>query len=168
MKTFLQTFPVDCPDHLGRTPLMYASIGNRVKAVEMLLRQGASAPVKDGNGRTALLWAAYYGHFEVVRVLIKHDRSLVQLADPDGRTAIHWSTKHESTRCLDLLLRAADAEVINAQDGEQVTALHWAVLCQHQEHVQHLLKVRALHEIKNMSGVGSDACSGIGVQQCCV
>lgn len=152
MKTFLQTFPVDCPDHLGRTPLMYASIGNRVKAVEMLLRQGAAAAAKDGNGRTALLWAAYYGHFEVVRVLVKHERGLVELGDPDGRTAIHWASKHESTKCLDLLLRAAPPEVINAQDAERVTALHWAVLCQHQEHVQHLLKAGADARVVDAEG----------------
>jgi ankyrin repeat protein len=141
MKTFLQTFPVDCPDRLGRTPLMYASIGNRGKALEFLLRQGAIATTQDANGRTALLWAAYYGHAEIVRTLIRHDRGLVDLPDPDGRTALHWATKHESTKCLDLLLRAMVAETVNAQDQEQVTALHWAVLCQHPEHTSHLLKV---------------------------
>eukprot|EP00047_Mylnosiga_fluctuans_P022700 m.124605 g.124605 ORF g.124605 m.124605 type:complete len:1235 (-) comp9354_c0_seq1:147-3851(-) len=143
MKTFLQTFPVDCPDRLGRTPLMYASIGNRVKAVEMLLRQGAVAGMQDSNGRTSLLWAAYYGHFDILRALVKHDRSLVELADPDGRTCLHWSTKHETTKCLDLLLKVTGPDVVNAQDNEHVTALHWAVLCQHAEHTLHLLKAGA-------------------------
>ncbi len=122
---------------------MYASIGNRVKAVEFLLQKGATAVTKDLNGRTALLWAAYYGHVEVVRVLIRHDKSLVELADPDGRTCLHWSTKHENTKCMDMLLKVTSPEVINAHDSEQVTALHWAVLCQHPEHTLHLLKVRA-------------------------
>lgn len=152
MKTFLQTFSVDCPDRMGRTPLMYASIGNRVKAIEFLLKQNATAHTHDSNGRTSLLWAAYYGHVEVVRLLLKHDTSLVELPDPDGRTALHWSTKHESTKCLDLLLRVATPGIINAQDNEQVTALHWAVLCQHPEHTQHLIKVGADPRIVDMEG----------------
>jgi len=31
MKNFLQTIPVDAVDNWGRTPLMYASIGNKVR-----------------------------------------------------------------------------------------------------------------------------------------
>jgi len=65
LKNFLHTFPVDVPDRLGRTPLMYASIANKAKTVEALLKAGASARVMDHNGRGALLWAAYYGHNEV-------------------------------------------------------------------------------------------------------
>jgi hypothetical protein len=65
IKTLLQTFPVDVVDRQQRTPLMYASISNKVRSVELLLKLEANPRLQDGNGRTALLWAAYYGHSEV-------------------------------------------------------------------------------------------------------
>ena len=35
------------------------------QAVEMLLKQRCDLTIQDSNGRTALLWTAYYGHPEV-------------------------------------------------------------------------------------------------------
>ena len=97
IRSFLQTFDVDCADHMGRTPLMYAVIANKPKAAEVLLKQGANVMAPDVNGRTAILWCAYYGHHEIMRVLLKHDRTIVAAVDPGGRTALHWATKHDST-----------------------------------------------------------------------
>lgn len=40
MKTFFQTFDVDVIDNQGRTPVMYACTTNKVKSVELLVKQG--------------------------------------------------------------------------------------------------------------------------------
>lgn len=143
MKTFFQTFPVDCLDKVGRTPLLYASINNKVKSVELLIKQGAEPSTKDSTGRSALFFAAYYGHHDVLKVLLRTDRQLALDSDPEGRTAIHWSTKHQTTKCLDMLLKVCPPAIINVQDNEQVTALHWAVLCHNDEHVARLAKAGA-------------------------
>lgn len=102
---------------------MYASIGNKPKAIDFLLKQGASATAEDAHGRTALLWAAYYGHHDVIKALLKQDRTLVSKQDPDGRTALHWATKHDSTKCLDLLLKQVPPLILNKQDSEQVSTV---------------------------------------------
>ena len=38
------------------------------------------------NGRTALLWAAYFGHADSLRSLMKSPSTNPDIADPDGRT----------------------------------------------------------------------------------
>jgi len=37
----------------------------------------------------------------------------LQVPDFSGRTALHWSMKHSSTRCLDALLKTTSLAVIN-------------------------------------------------------
>ena len=38
------------------------------------------------NGRTALLWAAYHGHADSMRSLLKSPETSPDVSDPDGRT----------------------------------------------------------------------------------
>lgn len=143
MKTFLQTFPIDCTDNMGRTPLMYSCINNKPKAVEVLSKAGANLALVDSTGRSALFFAAYYGHHDVLKVLLKSDPILADARDPEGRTPLHWATKHASSKCLDVLLKVCTPEVIRVQDHESVTALHWAVLCRSDDHTAKLLKAGA-------------------------
>jgi ankyrin repeat protein len=97
---------------------------------------------------------------QVAKVLLKHDKTVIEMRDNEGRTCLHWSAKTETTKCLELLLKSAPPGLVNIQDHEcvccidvvlrrgsdrQVTALHWAVLCDHPEHIQKLLKVPPLH-----------------------
>eukprot|EP00730_Choanoeca_flexa_P002486 TRINITY_DN11067_c0_g1_i3.p1 TRINITY_DN11067_c0_g1~~TRINITY_DN11067_c0_g1_i3.p1 ORF type:complete len:1163 (+),score=245.02 TRINITY_DN11067_c0_g1_i3:231-3719(+) len=140
IKTLLQNFHVDVLDQLGRTPLMYACISNKSRAVELLLKAEANANLHDLNGRTSLLWAAYYGHVEVIRMLLRFDANLIGATDPDGRTAVHWACKQNSTKALDVLLKACPSSTLNAQDVDLVSALHWSVMCNHPEHIMKLMK----------------------------
>ncbi|XP_062517436.1 uncharacterized protein LOC134192702 [Corticium candelabrum] len=140
VKSLIATFGLECTDYMGRTPLMYSVIANKVKCCELLIKVGANYAAQDRNGRTALLWAAYYGHGEMARMLIAKDKSVVEIADPDGRTAVHWATKPESHKVLEILSRHCGSEIINCQDDEQTTALHWSVLCHHPEHTRVLLQ----------------------------
>eukprot|EP00041_Stephanoeca_diplocostata_P035225 m.1233155 g.1233155 ORF g.1233155 m.1233155 type:complete len:1363 (-) comp24662_c0_seq3:2940-7028(-) len=140
MKTFFQTFDVDVIDNQGRTPAMYACTTNKVKSVELLVKQGCDLHTQDHDGRTALLWASYYGHYDVTRFLLRTDPTLASHVGPDGRTAVHWAVKHPAPRCLDALLRASPPELLSLQDCEKQTALHWAVLCHNSEHIVRLLK----------------------------
>jgi kinesin family protein 3/17 len=140
VKTLIATYGLECTDVIGRTPLMYAVIGNKTKCCELLLRGGADPEAQDINGRTALLWAAYYGHVESAKLLLTKNKSLVDIADPEGRTALHWATKPESPKVIELLSQNCGSEIVNCQDDEQNTALHWSVLCQHPEHTRALLQ----------------------------
>ncbi|EDQ86185.1 uncharacterized protein MONBRDRAFT_28628 [Monosiga brevicollis MX1] len=152
IKALLQTLDVNSCDALGRTPLMYAAIANRVRSVELLLKSNADASARDNNGRTALLWAAYYGHAEVIRALLRANRELLGFMDPEGRSAIHWACKHPSTRSLDILLRVAPLELINHRDTELVTPLHWSIMCRHVEHLARLLRAGADSTVADAEG----------------
>jgi ankyrin repeat protein len=147
LRALASELPVDLPDALGRTPLMYAIIANRGRACKFLLKRGAAVNVADAHGHTALLWAACRGNRDALKVLLTRGADL-GLADTSGRTAIHWACKIRRTTCLEQLLRKSYKAAANHPDVEGQRPLHWAVLCGHHEHVALLLRQQA------------DACQG--------
>ena len=140
VKSLVPTHGVDSRDSLGRTPLMHSVIGGRARCALMLLRMGADIHMTDANGRTALLWSAYYGHLEVMRVLIKQDKRVLDFVDPDGRTALHWATKPDTPDCLRLVTKHCLKDLVTFQDKDDSNPLMWAVLCGHPVHLNVLLK----------------------------
>ena len=85
------------PDNNKRTPLMLAAldVGTEPGIMEALISHGADINAQNVNGYTALSEAAFCGHSETVRVLMKNG------ADPDipakeGWTALMWTIKHNS------------------------------------------------------------------------
>lgn len=143
---------VDSIDAEGRTPLMYAVIADKAKACKMLIKQaGANINARDDHGNTPLMWAACRGCREAMKELLRNGADLA-LADLDGRTALHWSTKLSRTDCLDYLLRVAFRTVLNTKDDEQLTALHWAAMCGHAAHVERLIRAQADPTIGDSQG----------------
>ena len=140
VKSLVPTYGVDCRDFSGRTPLMHTVIGGWHRCSGMLLKMGADSHTTDCNGRTALLWAAYYGHLEVMKVLLKYDKRVAEFVDPEGRTALHWATKPDNSDCLRLLTKYCPRELVTVQDKDDSNALMWAVLCGHPIHLNVLLK----------------------------
>ena len=140
VKSLVPTYGVDSRDFSGRTPLMHTVIGGWHRCTAMLLRMRADSHATDINGRTALLWAAYYGHLEVMKVLLKHDKRVAEFIDPEGRTALHWATKPDNSDCLRLLTKHCPKELVMVQDKDDSNALMWAVLCGHPVHLNVLLK----------------------------
>ena len=62
---------MDYRDLGGRTPLMYAVLGNQPKICEVLLGLGAAVNARDTSGLTPLLWATYHAESQVIRVLLR-------------------------------------------------------------------------------------------------
>ena len=71
MKDLALQYGVDYRDHGGRTPLMYAVLGNQPKMCEVLLKLKASINAKDATGYTPLLWATYQAKPDVMKVLLR-------------------------------------------------------------------------------------------------
>ena len=71
MKNLALQCGVDYRDSGGRTPLMYAVLGNQPKMCEVLLKLKASINARDLTGHTPLLWATYQSKPDVMRVLLK-------------------------------------------------------------------------------------------------
>lgn len=71
MKDLALQYGVDYRDHGGRTPLMYAVLGNQPKMCEVLLKLKASINAKDATGFTPLLWATYHANPNVMKILLR-------------------------------------------------------------------------------------------------
>ena len=56
---------------------------------------------------------------QVAKLLLKQDRSVVDIVDSDGRSCLHWSAKTETSKCLEVLLKVASEALVNCQDHEQ-------------------------------------------------
>lgn len=71
IKTLALRCGVDYRDSGGRTPLMYAVLGNQPKMCELLVKLKAEINAKDLAGLTPLLWATYQAKADIIRVLLK-------------------------------------------------------------------------------------------------
>lgn len=86
----LKSCPKSSQDkNIGLTALHIAAMLGNVKLVTLLLRYGADPSVKDNIGRTPFHYAVYYAsndsqHKQVAELLLKKDRSLLNIADVDG------------------------------------------------------------------------------------
>ena len=151
IRQLVQDYGVENLDSSGRTPLMYAVIGNKGKACKVLVKCSADINARDDLGNTPLVWAACRGASASLKELLKMGAD-VSATDNEGRTAMHWATKLKRTDCLDLILRCAYRVVVNKKDEEQLTALHWATMCDHSAHANCLLKAQADPTVGDGSG----------------
>ena len=60
---------------------------------DRLLAKGANPNVKNKLGGTALMWAASYGHDELVQLLLAKGAD-ARIKDVDGVTAGGWAAKN--------------------------------------------------------------------------
>ena len=122
-----------------KTPLICAAESGQFRAVEFLLKskQKASPSGTDDTGRTALHWAAYNGHEDVVELLSQKRRSLAKV-DAVGRTALHLSVMQTQFAVVEPLLRkGADP---NSRCATGLTALHYACMADSMELAMLLLQ----------------------------
>jgi ankyrin repeat protein len=64
-----------------------ARLGN-AKIIEALLLEGIDVNVKDKDGWTALMWAAYKCHYDVVDLLLKNGAD-INRRNENGKTVFH-------------------------------------------------------------------------------
>eukprot|EP00051_Salpingoeca_urceolata_P014469 m.184198 g.184198 ORF g.184198 m.184198 type:complete len:1198 (-) comp18095_c0_seq2:232-3825(-) len=151
VKQHLEECGPDQLDGSGRTPLMYSVIGNRGKICRLLLKSGADVNARDDNGNTPLIWAACRGCRDAIRVLLRSGAD-IDCVDLELRSSIHWATKLSRPDCLELLLKHSFKALVNKHDAEQLTALHWAVMCDHPQHAFMLLQAQA--DVREPDGEG--------------
>ncbi len=71
----------------GRTPLMVACVGGNIYAVDYLLLCGAQVNSLDCRNRTPLHLAAWYGHEDIVQLLLEHGAKFNAVASFPWQTA---------------------------------------------------------------------------------
>mmetsp|Transcript_32134 Transcript_32134/g.44559 ORF Transcript_32134/g.44559 Transcript_32134/m.44559 type:complete len:282 (-) Transcript_32134:258-1103(-) len=93
-----------------------------VKEVEALLQQGTEINFVDGDGRSALYWAADSGKLDLVQALLKHGAD-PQIQDEEGMTALHCAAvcEHEQI-CRALVADGANPD-LEDKNGESAREL---------------------------------------------
>lgn len=112
--------------------------------VEEAIMNGANVNASGNDGRTALMWATYYGHVQTAEVLLQHGAD-VNAKDKDGLTALIWVALSGHTKghiiTVEVLLK--HGANINAKTYTGRTALWWAAYNGHTQIAKLLRKYGA-------------------------
>jgi hypothetical protein len=110
-KTLLEAgTKIDTQDLDGRTALMYASTGNDIPTITLLLKNKANVNLVDGEEHwTALMFAAAEGHQEVVELLLNNE-SDITLVDIDGESAELFARNNGHIEVADFLKAYAEKQ----------------------------------------------------------
>ncbi len=122
-----------------------------IKAIKQHLATGKDVNAKDDlYGDTPLLWAAGFGHKEVVKMLITKGAD-VNVKAQGGWTPLHYAAGGNDKETVELLIaKGAGVNTKNARD--QITPLHWAAWRGHKEVTELLITKGAGVNTKNKSG----------------
>ena len=72
---------------LGQSVIFSAAYMGFLEGVRLLINHGAKIDVQDNKGWTALMIAAYEGHYNVVEYLVNKARADINLRDRNGKRA---------------------------------------------------------------------------------
>lgn len=115
---------VDVKNIHGETPLLKLLRSDRFSAqnVDCLLLNGADPKVADSRGETALHYAVFRGHTEVIDSLIKHGAD-VNAQTESGYTPLHNAVFQKNPKATFLLLRAG-ADITLVDQNEKTALRH--------------------------------------------
>uniref|UniRef100_A0A0G4I7V9 Uncharacterized protein n=1 Tax=Chromera velia CCMP2878 TaxID=1169474 RepID=A0A0G4I7V9_9ALVE len=84
---------IDAQNHFGKSPLFCTCMGDgNPEMTELLLSRGGNINVRDAEGKTALMEAAYFGAEKTAAVLVRHaTASDLNVTDKRGYTALHYT-----------------------------------------------------------------------------
>ena len=126
-----------------------AAFNGKSAIVGKALKEGINPNLKDPNGRTALMLAAFNGHQQVAKLLI--EAGAQDSADNNGRTALMFASTGPYPGTVKLLLQSGSK--VNRIDGhEGWTALMFAASEGQIDVVKLLIKHGAKITIKDTDG----------------
>ncbi|RWS09333.1 ankyrin repeat and SAM domain-containing protein 3-like protein, partial [Dinothrombium tinctorium] len=88
-----------------------ASVGD-LRLVQQLLRASNCNPnLTNTSGWTSLMYAAHYGHYNVIRMLIDHNADVNLQEWVNGKTALMLAASNGHTRCVEVLINHGRANI---------------------------------------------------------
>ncbi len=93
--------------------------------VEKLLDTGADINVQDGEGRTLLMDACFYGREDLVKLALDR-KANINLEDKEGKTAFMYAEESQNKKILKMMeeARASEMKVHNMQFYSMIMKLH--------------------------------------------
>lgn len=122
--------------------LAAASIGD-LGLVHRLLQQGANVDLQNESGWTPLMYAAHYGHYNVVKMLIDYGANVNITEKIQGRTPLMLAASCGHTRCIEVLITLGAAD-IDMTDTQGHNAAYYAIHSGHGRNkiIAKLLKIQ--------------------------
>ncbi|MEQ1694014.1 MAG: ankyrin repeat domain-containing protein, partial [Gemmatimonas sp.] len=112
--------------HAPVAPVADAAMRADIAAVRALLRSGADVNAAQGDGMTALHWAAHRGDSTLAQLLLQARARVSATTRIGALTPLHLAAQNASAGVVRALLRAnADVRVMT---GDSVTVLHLAAM----------------------------------------
>lgn len=153
----------------GATPLMAAAAGGDIDSVTLLLDHGADpnaqpSPSEEGflfgGGRSALMWAAFRGDTNLVKVLLAAG---AKVDDPGSLgTPLAQAAWNDHAHVAKILLdHGASPAIPGPTDGYQ--PLHWAASTEHEDAT--LVKLLIAHGADPNAGGGENVDAFMGTPQ---
>ncbi|KAE8771526.1 ankyrin repeat-containing protein [Hordeum vulgare] len=111
------------------TPARLAVLFNKTKVVRILLQHDCSLGYEvNKQGRTLLGSAAFRGHVDIAREILKHCPDAPYCRTSDCRTWLHTSVLFGHEEFVEFIVETPQlSKLINMQDNTGKTALHYAV-----------------------------------------
>jgi ankyrin repeat protein len=98
----------------SRSPIADAAMQNNAAGVRALLKQGADVNAPQGDGMTALHWAASHGNLDMTQMLIVAGGNLKASTRINGYTPLFFASREGNPGVVDALLKAgADPKAVS-------------------------------------------------------
>jgi cytohesin len=131
------------------TDLGVAASAGDTGRIKALVAAGQPINARDGEGYTALMWAALNGQVNAISTLITLGANL-NVQDREGYTALMWATQNKHTTIVRQLVNAGAS--VNLRDNHGYSALHWAAQDGQLAAAQMLLQRGADPNARDMEG----------------
>ena len=139
-------------------PVADAAMRGDVATVRSLLERGVDPNAAQGDGMTALHWAAERGHEELARVLITAGAKLEPVTRLGAYRPVHLAAKGGHVRVLRALLEGGASPTVATSTGA-VTPMHFAATAASPEGVLVLLEFGADMDAREARGARRRSCS---------
>ncbi|XP_072182110.1 uncharacterized protein [Diadema setosum] len=132
------------------TPIMIAAECGHVECVRLFISKGANCETYNGDGWTALHYAAARNQLDVVQLLLETHVPVDIPTRKEQYTPLHLAAQHGHERILRVL--AKSSADLNKQTKLGLTALRIAAENRREEAVRFLAGTEAKHDIKDKEG----------------